>query len=60
MIYAKVYDGQPHPLAKAPLSVCQLLHDEDTRKNLTVSRYNVAQIYGFRGRTCPIEKVTFL
>lgn len=60
MLYAKFYDREPHLLANAPLSVCQLLHDESVGRNMTISQYNVAQIYGLQGRKCPIQEVSAL
>lgn len=60
MLYARIYDQAPNYLANAPLSLCQLLHDESVNDDLPVKQFNIPQIFNFAGRSCPIESVITL
>ncbi|XP_008208253.2 uncharacterized protein LOC100677863 isoform X2 [Nasonia vitripennis] len=56
LLYARIYDHAPNYLVKAPLSLCKLLHDESVYEDHPLTKqFNVAQIFNFAGRSCPID-----
>ncbi|OXU31349.1 hypothetical protein TSAR_002090 [Trichomalopsis sarcophagae] len=58
LLYARIYDHAPNYLVKAPLSLCKLLHDESVYEDHPLTKqFNVAQMFNFAGRSCPIDSV---